>query len=376
MKTEAPAEPSPIRSERVSGFGLQDEVYFFCGLMLLTCLFLPWRGEPGSEVTVWGRFSSADSLFTGVPWLLLFGLLAASLACVRLPRARPWLGLATAIGFLFALFTVNILPASDAYGATWTRLFALGLLVSSAGSQVGALGDLAMRRLNARRAEVFSHWGTVLESAQFSARRFYEGLEAEIRERQWPGVECLRILHTEAGLLSHRREYLRVIRQRQVFDVCASTFGRDYFFSLREAEIPAGFTPVTLLIALLSIAMLAGLCLSLLGFLVGLIFLGCLILGGAFLLFNTLRMGLTRLDGLLLRTPVLGVIYETWFRRSTTYFQHDSRVVFLKLMDDLVKRHVAVETSSEGVKHLPCFEHQPILDGLYKSTVRPVERGP
>lgn len=82
-----------------------------------------------------------------------------------------------------------------------------------------------------------------------------------------------------------------------------------------------------------------------------------------------------RLDGLLMRTPVIGPIYETWFRRSTTYFQHDTRVVFLKLMDDLVKARVDEETSAKGVTLLSCFEHQPILDGLYKTSKRTPRRG-
>ena len=81
-------------------------------------------------------------------------------------------------------------------------------------------------------------------------------------------------------------------------------------------------------------------------------------------------MGLTNLDGLLMRTPVIGPIYETWFRRSTTYFQHDIRMVFLKLMDDLVKARVDEETSAKGITLLSSFEHQPILDGLYKTTTR------
>lgn len=71
-----------------------------------------------------------------------------------------------------------------------------------------------------------------------------------------------------------------------------------------------------------------------------------------------------------MRTPVIGPVYETWFRRSTTYFQHDTRMVFLKLMDDLVKAHVDNETAAKGVAQLSCFEHQPILDGLYKTSTR------
>jgi hypothetical protein len=232
-----------------------------------------------------------------------------------------------------------------------------------------------MRRLNSQAAEVFTHWGTVLPGIHFSAQELYSKVENEIRARQWPGVEYLRALHTEAGLLSHKREYLRVIRQRQVFDLCAASFGKDYFVTLREAEITAQLTLTTLLIFLLTLVIIFGVCLSTFGMLAGAVTFGLLLAAGVFLLFNVLRMGLTRLDGLLMRIPVIGPIYETWFRRSTTYFQHDTRVVFLKLMDDLVKARVDEETSAKGVTLLSCFEHQPILDGLYKTSTRTPKTG-
>jgi hypothetical protein len=232
------------------------------------------------------------------------------------------------------------------------------------------MGDLAMRKLNSRTAEVFTHWGSVLPGIHFSAQELYAKIETEIRDRQWPGVEFLRIAHSEAGLLSHKREYLRVIRQRQVFDFCAATFGKDYFFTLREAEMKAEVTPSTLLILIVALGLTFHLAVNTLGFVSGAGLFAILLVAGIFLFFSVLRMGLTRLDGILIRTPVIGVVYEAWFRRSTTYFQHDTRVVFLKLMDDLVKAHVDEETSAKGITLISCFEHQPILDGLYRTSER------
>lgn len=243
-------------------------------------------------------------------------------------------------------------------------------MVLSASHTILKAGDLAMRRLNSQSAEVFTHWGTVLPGIHFSAQELYAKVENEIRERQWPGVESLRAVHSEAGLLSHKREYLRVIRQRQVFDLCAASFGKDYFVTLREAEIRAQLTLATLLIFLVALFMIFSFCISTFGFIAGLINFGVLLVIAFLLLLNVLRMGLTRLDGLLMRTPVIGPVYETWFRRSTTYFQHDTRVVFLKLMDDMIKARVDEETSAKGVTLLSCFEHQPILDGLYKISTR------
>jgi hypothetical protein len=302
-----------------------------------------------------------------VVFLILYVL---TLCSVARPRLRPWFGILTAIVVNIALTGFAFLPGKAAYGADFARLFALGLLVLSSNPAIAKAGDMAMRRLSSQRAEVFSHWGTVLHGIQFSAQEFYERVEGTIQERQWPGVELIRISYTEAGILSHNREYLRVIRHRQVFDICAAQFGKDYFFTLREAEIKAQVTLATFVILLMALAMVFGIIVSVFGMTSGLMTFGSIIVIGPFLLFNALRMGLTRLDGLLLRTPVIGPVYETWFRRSTTYFQHDTRVIFLKLMDDLVKEGVDEETSAQGIKHLSCFEHQPIFDGFYKTSTR------
>src|SRR5439155_1289690 len=173
--------------------------------------------------------------------------------------------------------SVGLLPGREAYGVELAKLFALGLLVLSANPAIVKAGDLAMRRLNSRKAEVFTHWGTVLPGIEFSAQEFYAKLENEIRARQWPGVEFLRVLYSEAGLLSHNREYLRVVRQRQVFDVCAAKFGKDYFFTLREAEIQAQFTLATLIIFLLALSTMFGLCLATFGLISGIINFGAML---------------------------------------------------------------------------------------------------
>ena len=335
--------------------------------MLFTCLFLPWRISD-TEVSPWKLFSSFDSrkiTAAGIVLVILYGL---TLWSVTRPRLRPWFGIATAITVHAAAAGLAFLPGNEAYGAGFARLFALGLLVLSANPAIAKAGDMAMQRLNSRKADPFTHWGAIVPGIHFSAQDFYAKLEAEVRTRQWPGVEFLRVVHTEAGLLSHKREYLRVVRQRQVFDLCAATFGKDYFFSMREAEIKAQLTLATVIIFLVSLFMIFSWCLSTFGLIFGPIGFGVLLFLGVLLLWNVLRMGLTRLDGLLMRSPVIGPIYETWFRRSTTYFQHDTRIVFLTLMDKLVKEQVDEETSEKGVQLLSCFEHQPILDGFYKTS--------
>jgi hypothetical protein len=343
---------------------LQQELFIFCGLLLATSFALPWRGDEAP-----GDFLFSNRADRWLWWFLFFGICAAPLT-VRFPKVRPWVGI---FAVLCAMLTMVSVGGATGYGGQLARFFSIGLLVLSAKPAVIRATDFAMKRLNSQKAEVSSHWGTTLESLHFSAQEFYAKVEEAIHARKWPGVELLRVQHSEAGLLSHQREYLRVVRQRQVFDICASTFGKDYFFTLREAEIKPPLSMATVIIFMLALFLVFGWCVSASGFVVGIInfFMGVII--GGFLMWNALRMGLTRLDGLLMRWPVIGPIYETFFRRSTTYFQHDTRMIFLKLMDDLVKEQVDTETSAKGIKLLSCFEHRPIFEDFYKLKDRPTD---
>ena len=94
-----------------------------------------------------------------------------------------------------------------------------------------------------KKADVLSHWFTVLDGFSSSTEEFYVAVEKELAARKVPGLAMTRVEFAEGGVLSDRRVYLRMIRERLVFDVCAAPFGRAYFFSVRFAEIPAVIKP-------------------------------------------------------------------------------------------------------------------------------------
>jgi hypothetical protein len=337
----------------------QADWFQFSSLMLLTSFFLPWWGDTAPFDSAW----DTDSTPLRYLWTLAFCVLTIPLATSHVPILRPWAALFTA---LVVWLGITLHWGSAGYGAHLAQACSIIQLFSAVPPALLKSGDFAIRHLNSQKADIFNHWGTALNSVQFSAQEFYRRVEEAVREREWPGVELVRLTHSEAGLLSHKREYLRVVRQRQVFDICAGSFGRDYFFTVREAEMKPQVTLVTFIIFVVTLLLIFSLGVRLFGFFPG-IFVFCIAtVSGAFLMWNALRMGLTRLDGLLMRTPVIGPIYETWFRRSTTYFQHDTRVVFLKLMDDLLKEAVDEETSAKGIKLLESFEHQPLFHGFYE----------
>src|SRR5687767_10764762 len=85
---------------------------------------------------------------------------------------------------------------------------------------------------------VLSHWSKLFENFQTSPRPFYDSVEAAIARREIPDVALERIEYKEGGLISPRREYLRVKRGKHAFDVCAAPFGTGFFFSTWLTTVP------------------------------------------------------------------------------------------------------------------------------------------
>jgi len=85
---------------------------------------------------------------------------------------------------------------------------------------------------------VSSHFYLYLDDFSASALAFYDVLEAAVARREIPGARISRICLREGGLLSAKREYLRIKRGRLVFDVGAAPFGRGYFYSWWLVERP------------------------------------------------------------------------------------------------------------------------------------------
>jgi len=46
-----------------------------------------------------------------------------------------------------------------------------------------------------------------------------------------PNVTLSRVTHSQSGIFSAKREYLRVVRNEYIFDICAAPFGNGFFFS-------------------------------------------------------------------------------------------------------------------------------------------------
>ena len=85
-------------------------------------------------------------------------------------------------------------------------------------------------------------------------------------------------------------------------------------------------------------------------------------------LHNVARLSAMSVEAVLTRIPVLGNIYEAWFKRDT-YFRVDTRLMYLDLIPNLVRQLSESVTSAKGVRLVRQYELAPILGELYKPVV-------
>ena len=216
-----------------------------------------------------------------------------------------------------------------------------------------------------KNADVIDHWYALVPGFNSSSKEFYDGIEKELKTREVPGLEIFHVDFAEGGVLSQKREYLRMTRERLVFDICAAQFGTAYFFSCRFAQIPAVIKLWQLVVVLIGGFMTVAMAFRFLGLILGAIVL----MAGFVLLIYTLRnavaMGLKDLDAALIKSPVVGPIYENWFRKET-YYRHDTRLMYCDTVNAVVKAKVEETTGAKGIKLIRYMENCPMLSELYK----------
>lgn len=85
----------------------------------------------------------------------------------------------------------------------------------------------------AEQTQLISHWYHYVSGAAQSAQALYSSIEAAVTARQLPDVRFSRVDYKEGGLLSAKREYLRIRRNDLSFEVCGAPFGNGFFVSAR-----------------------------------------------------------------------------------------------------------------------------------------------
>lgn len=218
-----------------------------------------------------------------------------------------------------------------------------------------------------KKADVISHWYALLPNFQASTQEFFSDIEKEVAARQVPGLVISRVDFSEGGALSAKREYLRMTRERLVFDICAAPFGTSYFYSLRFAELPASVRLWHLIVVFFAVIFSFPLAWSMFGFWTGSFFLVAGLVGGILVARNSVSMGMKDLDSMLLNAPIIGGIYER-FLRAETYYRVDTRMMFLETIDAIVKMKVEEVTAKNGVHLVSIKQHAPLFEELYKTT--------
>jgi hypothetical protein len=223
---------------------------------------------------------------------------------------------------------------------------------------------------------IISHWHRLVVDLKASSIEFYSRLESVLRERQVPAMASRHFEWHEGGPFSPKRRYLRFLRERTVFDVCAAPFGTGFFVSWRLGAIrlKLNVAGLLLLIALLVAGgawaneqfhlqfyfmfyperfLWAG------GIALAVFILAIVIMRSA------VGQGLADLDALLLHTPIIAGFYER-FLRPMTYYRIDLAIMYEESIHAAVLQVIDEFTDIQKLPRLSEADRKPIMRDFYK----------
>jgi hypothetical protein len=217
-----------------------------------------------------------------------------------------------------------------------------------------------------KKGDILDSWIYFADSFNFPPQEFYAAIEKEMVARKIPGMEISREEFSEGGLLSDKRIYLRLFRERLALYTCAAPFGTGYFFSFRAIYVPALVRLWHILVLWFFFGVINALLLALLGFTFAGVASITLLFAIAAVFRNATAAGFGDLDTLLLKIPIVSTIYENWFREDT-FYRIDTRTMYSRTLPEIVRKLAEDVTAAKGVKLLPQEGRRPILSELGKS---------
>jgi len=213
----------------------------------------------------------------------------------------------------------------------------------------------------AQSVEVISHWHQSVDGLSTSTLEYYAAVEKALRDKEVPGLQIERVTASESGILSAKREYLRVRYGRLMFDICGAPFGKDFFFSWWLVK------PIPGLMALVGCAVLFASPLLIFGIVAGmLVFKGFFYLvilafiavgiGTVFVRKTDLNTWNT-IEDAILAMPFFGLLYQK-FVKPVTYYSEDTRLMFedtvhrivLQVVSGILTLNKLPELSTEKMK--------------------------
>jgi hypothetical protein len=223
-----------------------------------------------------------------------------------------------------------------------------------------------------KKGDILDHWIAFHDSLDYPPQEFYQAIEKELEARKVPGMEIMKEDFAEGGLLSDKRIYLKLFRERLAIYTCASPFGTGYFYSCRVVHVPALVRLWHILAALFFFGIVGGLLIKPLGFIFTVMATVALMFALAGVMRNVVTGVFADLDALLLKIPGLSTIYEAWFR-AETYYRTDTRAVYVQRIPEIVRTVAEEITAAKGGKLVQQFRFAPIFGELYKPILPPSE---
>ena len=205
---------------------------------------------------------------------------------------------------------------------------------------------------------VHKWWYVVLLDFEASTEEFYSAIEQDLAARELQGLELSRVEYAEGGLLSAQRAYLRMKRERLLFDVCSAPFGTSWLFSCRFSEFPITIRPWEVVALVLALGAFWFSYVELFGFLTGNVIFAATIVGMILAMVCAVPFGFHDMDAALMQMPVVGPFYEVFFRRDT-YYRQDTRAAYTTIVNSIVRERVKEVAKARGVDEVQFFEQPP-----------------
>jgi len=211
---------------------------------------------------------------------------------------------------------------------------------------------------------VMSHWHKLYENFFTSSLGFYAVVEDAVKKWELKDITLSRVIWQESGLLSDRREYLRVGAAGLTFDICAAPYGTGFFFSwwltvtvpiLGMLFYAAGLLFLGIIVFSFTIHSL--------GFLRGLPAGLVLFSGALFCLGVFVREGWVGSEEVVLFMPGLGAVYERIFQ-PPTYYRQDTIAMFQEAVGAAVQEAIQRVTTPQGIRERPDALRQPVGSGV------------
>jgi hypothetical protein len=198
-----------------------------------------------------------------------------------------------------------------------------------------------------RKPFIHEQWFVPLLDFESNTEMFYKAIEDDLLARQVPELTVERINFKQRGWFSANRAYLRLRKQVSVLEVCSASFGTGWWFSLRSATLPRNLYWWEVGVTLLGLAGFYASYWLLFGTVVAAIVMGSSVL---FLILVFLRARTwASLDEFILYLPVIGALYDRFFRPDT-YYRQDQRLMYSDTVVRIVRAKVVEMCALGGVE--------------------------